>query len=140
MAKIEIIQGNIKTGDLWLSDCGHTWEIKGNHIEWNIRDPQDSNVASIEDILVTSRPEIFEKLPAKVGNKWMAKLSEQASDNAECKYSIFWKDKDGKGPFEHDPKISVMPTKSSLITLLVRFIFSILTFVGLGLLFKKIKR
>lgn len=134
MAKINIYNGNTITKKLELSDHGHSRVPKGRRVIWKIA--ENSNVASIEDIVVKRGAEIFSDLPTRKKAKWKAKISNDANDYAESKYSIFWKATDGTGPYEYDPKISVKPTAISALPIII----AVVGFVSLIFLFSKVNK
>lgn len=136
MAKIEIYNGSTSTKKLDLSDHGHSWVSKGRRVIWKIADPENSNVASIENIVVDRGAEIFSELPARKKAKWKAKIAKDADDYAECKYSIFWKATDGTGPYEFDPKISVNPSAISALPIVI----AVISLVSLIFLFSKVSK
>ena len=134
MAKIKILNGDETTQKLQLSDHGHSWVPKGRRVIWKIA--EDSNVASIQNIVVNRGAEIFSELPARKKSKWKAKIAQGANDYAQCKYSIFWNATDGTGPYEYDPKISVKPSAISALPIII----AVVSFVSLILLFGKISK
>ena len=135
MATIKIYSGNTSTGILSLSDGGHTWERKGGSINWKIK--HEANVSSIEKIALKPKSlNIFSELPRMSGGNWKAKIADDASNFAESKYFIVWKDQDNN-EHTHDPKISVKPSLTSLLLP----ILAVVGIVTLGLcVSKSIKR
>jgi hypothetical protein len=108
--KIKIKNGNYSTGELTLSDGGHTRADKTDYVNWSIQRNATNKVASIENIQIkTNNPSIFSTNPHANGEEWSAEIDYNALYNAECYYSICWKGKDGKD-YIHDPKISVKPS------------------------------
>lgn len=112
MAKITILSGDPKSGDLELSDKGFSKVDKGGPVLWKI--DKDSGVKKIANITIKSTPpstNIFSSGPEEDGGStnWKAKVSDGAATDAEYIYNILWMDNDGGGPHTFDPKLKVNP-------------------------------
>lgn len=108
--KIKIKNGDYDTGQLTLSDGGHTRANKTDYINWSIHNNAGNRVVSIIGIEKKSNnPDIFSIDPHANGAEWSAEIDNHTTYHTECLYSISWKGKDGNN-YIHDPKISVKPS------------------------------
>ncbi len=105
---IRLNSGNTSNQKLDLSDHGSTRAHRRHVITWDIK--EHSNVGSIPSIKIKPNSvNIFSSLgPNAHYTKWRGEIKANAP-YSDCYYSIFWKDNDGNGPYEHDPKIAVKP-------------------------------
>lgn len=136
--KIKIIKGYLN-GTLELSDKGHTRARKGNSLKWKIKDGSDATsikVASIEIKIEQDPSNIFSIKPNNDEGEWKAEIDKHAADNAECKYSIHWKDCDGNDRI-HDPKISIKPSTFNFRKWLIGLILGLLGLLSLEFLRRK---
>ncbi len=133
--QIKINDGTPSNGDLDLSDRGSTTAKRKYVIMWKVKN--NSKVASVTSIVVkpTSR-DIFSSLTPIDLEKtiWRGVIKDDAP-YADCYYSIFWKDTNGGGPHEYDPKIAIKPPKFSLLKKVQGGFFLLLGALGLALLF-----
>ena len=112
MAKIDILKGDPKSGELELSDKGFSKVDKGGPVLWKI--DKGSGVSEITGISIKDTPgsiNIFSSGPEPDGGStnWRGKVSAEAKTDAEYIYNIFWKDDAGGGPHRYDPILRVNP-------------------------------
>ncbi|MCY7421811.1 MAG: hypothetical protein LH478_08735 [Chitinophagaceae bacterium] len=123
--KIKILKGFTATGDLKLSDNGHSNTIRRNNIEWKIN--PNCGVASMTSIKKkVNSPYVFSALPHPVGSDWEGIISSNAPFTT-YEYLIFWKPIGGGDALEYDPKISVLP---QIFSFKKKFILFLLAFFG----------
>ena len=117
MRTIRIEQGNTSTGQLTLSDRGHTKAFKGEKVRWEV-EATATSVQSITAIIPKNgTTDIFGgrggSLPGQEDEKkWKAKIADNVSVGDEYRYSIGWKDSNNN-PQVYDPIISIKPTPIS---------------------------
>src|SRR5687768_6961918 len=138
MASIKIIASDPSTGNLTLSDHGHTKAPRGEHITWNL--VAGCGVSSIEAISMKPSPpstNIFSTLPGRAGNStnWNATVSRNAAPRAEYNYYIDWKPTGSEEIKTFDPKITVKPPVISFSFKKKHIIFLLAFFGLLSLLF-----
>lgn len=110
MEKIKILDGDLESGYLFLSDNGHTNAKRKETIKWKLVD--NDHVAGIESIyLKPQTPDVFSELKEVNDKKWKAEIKEDAADFTRCEYSIKWRGPNGEIRI-HDPIIAIKPTSS----------------------------
>ncbi len=112
MATITITGSNPDTGELTLSDRGHTNAKKKETIIWNLGN--DCGVASIVEIAMKpAQPstDIFTTPPHSLGSStnWSAVVSNTVAISSEYIYFIKWIPTTGGDVKICDPKISIIP-------------------------------
>jgi hypothetical protein len=112
MANITITGSNLETGELTLSDHGHTNAKKKETIVWNLG--KDCGVASIVEIAMKPSPastNIFSTPPHNLGSStnWSAVVSDTVAISSEYIYFIKWMPITGGDIKTFDPKISIIP-------------------------------
>ena len=112
MANITITGCDLGTGELTLSDRGHTNAKKKETIIWNLG--KDCGVASIVEIGMKPTPastNIFSTPPHNLGasTNWSAVVSDTVAIASEYIYFIKWIPETGGGTKIFDPKISIIP-------------------------------
>ena len=141
MATITITGSNSSTGELTLSDHGHTHAKKKETIVWILR--KDCGVESIEEIAMAPSPpyppslNIFYNPPYKLSkSNWKAVIG-TPPDYSEYNYYIKWIPKSGVNELTYDPKISIEPTFFFSIQKVVAFILAIFMACAAAILFTK---
>lgn len=112
MATITITDSNLETGELTLSDRGHTHAKNKETIVWNLG--KDCGVASIVEIAMKQSPpstNIFSTPPHSLGSStnWSAVVSNTIAISSEYIYFIKWMPTTGGDEKICDPKISIIP-------------------------------
>ena len=107
---IKILSGNTSNGLLDLSDRGSTNANRRNVINWDIKNNSNVGEITLIEVKSTSR-DIFSSLAPTTNRPWTKwqGIVKPDAPYIDCFYTIRWKDKAGKGPYEHDPKIAVKP-------------------------------
>ena len=112
MSTITITGSNPGTGELTLSDRGHTYAKKKETIVWNLGN--NCGVASIVEIAMKPSPpstNIFSTPPHSLGSStnWSAVVNNTVAISSEYIYFIKWMPATGGGTKIYDPKISIIP-------------------------------
>lgn len=143
MASITIIDSKPVTGELTLSDQGHTRAQRKETILWKLG--PNCGVKTISNIYPKKSPpsnNIFSELPHRAGSSdnWKAVVHKKAHLYADYNYSIFWIPKNSDQIKEHDPKISVKPTTFNLFKLILIVLSSIFSIFLFTEFFKRVNR
>ena len=108
---IRITGSDKKTGNLTLSDNGHTKADPGQKIIWQI--DKGSNVRSIVAIEQKRGTNFWSSLPAPQGANWQGTIRTDAKEREEYEYLISWIASDDGLEYKHDPIISIRPTSEA---------------------------
>lgn len=112
---IRIKGSDPSTGNLDLSDHGHTPARAGDTIIWQIA--QDSGVDSIISIQEKSgSANIWSTLPHPRGNNWTGDINSAAPAYAVYIYSITWAK--GSNSYICDPIIAIKPSTINIKTII----------------------
>ena len=107
---IEVTHGDAVTGELTLSDRGHTFVDPGDIVTWKIK--HGSGVEAITSITDDAGSvNVFDPNPAPVGgsSNWKGTVKTVVPKGSLEEYTICWETPSGQTPPCYDPKIQLNP-------------------------------
>ncbi len=110
MTVIQISGSDTSTGNLTMSDNGHSELNAGVKVKWNVH--PNSGVEDITGITVkTNSMNVFSSGPSRIGNSsnWLGKIMSWIDVTTDEEYNIEWKGDDGN-IYTYDPRLRVNPS------------------------------